>query len=215
MIESIVGLMSSGKTLLMTYKLYLEWLKGRTIITNYDVNFPHYKVNQDWLLNVVSDENVVINNVAFGLDELWLWLMDSRNSMGKEQKIASYFFLQSSKDDSQIFITAQDNTQNDKRLRDNLHRITQCNRVIWTGDTFVDISEEDRFLEQKFGDWINDYLFIKAETFTRSMKMGVPILKLKERLFVPARPVFNLFDTRKKIRPVKKQIKNELNNSKL
>lgn len=206
MIESVVGLMSSGKTLYMTYKLYIAWLKGKTIITNYPVNFPHLRINQDWLLELVQNDDIVIENVAFGFDELWMWLMDSRRSMGNEAKVGSYFFLQSSKDDSEIYITAQDNTQNDRRLRDNLHRITECKRVLLIDDKFISIGEENRFLERKYGEWINDYLFIEAQTYKRVLTMGVLDLKLTEKMHIPAKLIFNLYDTSKKIKPKMKNV---------
>lgn len=204
MINSIVGLMNSGKTLYMTYKLYCDFLEGKEILTNYKVNFPHRIISQEWLLDIAGKEDTILTNVSIGLDELWLWLMDCRNSTGKESRVASYFFLQSSKDDTNIYITAQDNGQNDSRLRTNFHIITQCSRVIWTGNKFKQISSEFRFLEKKYGDAINNILFIKAEIYKRKLFRGALVLEHTGNHHIPAKYVFDLYSTSQKIESMKK-----------
>ena len=147
MINSVVGLMNSGKTLYMTYKLYIAYCSGKTIITNYDLNFPHYKINLDWLKSLASNDETVLDNVAMGFDELWLW-MDSRSSGAN--KVGTYFFLQSSKDDTEIYMTSQHNGQLDIRLRNNMHKISQCSRVLKINGKYVEIDEENRFLPEKY-----------------------------------------------------------------
>lgn len=203
MITSIVGLMNSGKTLYMTFRLYLDYLRGRDIITNYDLNFPHFKINQDWLLNlVINNPDTILTNCSFGFDELWLWLLDSRSSMGNEAKIGTYFFLQSSKSDSNIYVSAQDNSQNDIRLRNNLHRIVQCQRTFFIDNKFKPVKSDKRFLNKVYGKWINDLLFIEATEYKRVLdKFGLLDTKKISTQYIPAKLMFDLFDTTKRINP--------------
>lgn len=195
MIHIIVGLMNSGKTLYMTKLLYRDYLRGRKILTNYPVNFPHYLINVDWLLNLAKDEDTVIENISMGLDELWIHF-DSRSSMSEQSKLGSYFFLQSSKDDSNIYITAQDNRQNEYRIRQNLHKITMCSRVFKAKEgQFQALSDERRFLPLA----IQKRLYIKAMTFKRVLMGFNSGLSPARTEYVKASKYFPLYDTRKKI----------------
>lgn len=190
-LHSITGLMNSGKTLYMTLKLYIAYLYGKTIISNYDLNFPHYKINRDWLEDLATKETT-LSNVAFGFDELWIWLDARRN---QENVIASYFFLQSSKDDSEIFLTAQNNAQNDKRLRDNLHTISICSRYILQNNKLVKIDEEKRFLDPKY----TDLLYIQIKEYKRKQIMYSIELIPTRTFYIKAKYIFTLYDTTQKI----------------
>lgn len=192
MINSIVGQMNSGKTLFMVLRLYQEWLKGKTIITNFYVNFPHYRINRDFLVDIANKQNLVMENVAFGFDELWIWLDARRN---QENTVATYFFLQSSKDDTSIYLTAQTNQQNDKRLRDNLHRISECNRVLEIDDDFYTIDEEYRFLKPELQPLLN----IHVKEYKRTFINGIARLTKFNEMWIEAKPIFNLYETKQKI----------------
>lgn len=195
MINSIVGYMNSGKTLYLTLKLYLDWLAGRTIITNYNVNFPHYKINKDYLIELAKNQKTFVN-CSFGFDELWIWLDARRN---QENTVATYFFLQSSKDDSPIYLTAQTNQQNDKRLRDNLHRISICNRILLfpNDNEIYEIDEDYRFLKPE----LQEFLHIRIKEYRRrfSTSSGRHELEKFNDFSISAKPIFKLFDTREKI----------------
>lgn len=192
MINPIVGLMNSGKTLYMTMKLFLAYCKGKTILTNYDLNFPHYKINKDWLIDLSQKEDLALNNVAIGLDEFWIW-MDARSAM--KNTVFSYFFLQSSKDDTEIYMTAQNNNQIDIRIRNNMHKITQCSRVILQNNEFQTLSEEQRFLPKEY----EDKLYIKAIEFKMiNIGMYSELIPVSHQ-FIKANLIFPLYDTRQKI----------------
>lgn len=195
MINIVVGLMNSGKTLYITYKGLLAFASGKSIISNYDLNFPHYKVNQDFLISMARNEDRILTNTCFLLDELWLWLMDSRGSMNKQSKLASYFFLQSSKDDTEIYITAQDNRQNDVRLRDNCHKISQCSRVLYIDNKFKAISDEKRFLSKAD----QERLYIKVMEFKKVNIGFYSDVKHSKTEYIKAKPLFQLYETRQKI----------------
>jgi len=161
MINIIIGLMNSGKTLDMTQKLFLEYCNGKTIYSNYHLSFPHIRVNQDFLV-YIAKKNYVLKNVAMGFDELWIWL-DARKSMSDTSILSSYFFLQSSKDDTNIYMTAQDIKQLEMRLRNNSHKISHCSRVLLVNGSFKFIDNEKRVLTEEQ----QNKLYIKVNEFKR------------------------------------------------
>ena len=153
-IHLLNGLMNSGKTLVMVYYGYKAYRQGYTIYTNFHVNFPHILINRDFVF-YLGQEQPSLENTCFLLDELWIWL-DCRDALSN--KVATYFFLQSSKDDSLIYITSQAFSQNDKRIKENYHRLSMCNRQILKNDgKYYNISEDRRFLPEH----INQRLYIR------------------------------------------------------
>lgn len=194
MIHSIVGLMSSGKTLYMTYLLYKDYLRGRTIITNYNVNFPHYEINKDFLINMAIQQPN-LKGVSFGFDELWIWL-DCRDSMSN--KVATYFFLQSSKGDTRIYLSAQDEGQNEMRIRRNKHLITTCERRLLIDKKMRKISSEQRILPIEY----QPYLYIKIRTYTQTFFGMERDFKIKEEKYIKANTIFPLYDTNLKMKMV-------------
>lgn len=187
--------MNSGKTLYMTYLLYKEFRKGKKIITNYHVNFPHYEINRDFLF-FLGERNVVLQNVCFGLDELWIWL-DCREAM--ENKVATYFFLQSSKDDSHIYLTAQNNGQNEKRLKENINMLSVCDRYLYNPEKhcYEKIVSPQRILPKEF--WSK--LRIKIiEYENRNYYIFSDFLPTGNVYFLKAQEAFSLYDTKQKIR---------------
>lgn len=191
MINGITGLMNSGKTLLMTYRLFLEYCKGRDIITNYRVNFPHRKINKDFLI-WLSKKETNLNNIAMALDELWIWL-DCRQA--QKNTFATYIFNQSSKTDMQIFFTAQHNGQIDRRIRLNMHRITSCSRAILLDGKFHAIDEENRFLSEE----MQENLYIKVIDFKRINVSVYTDLRPQRPYYIKAKPIFSLYDTTERI----------------
>lgn len=196
MIQSITGLQNSGKTLYMTYLGFLAFLNGKTILTNYSVNFPHFRIDKDFLF-FLAREQPPLKNCCFLFDELWLWL-DCRNS--QENTIGTYFFLQSSKDDSYIYLTAQHNEQNERRIRKNLHRITNCSRVLYKNKKFVAIDCEDRFLDEEHGydKDIIDNLYIECVNFKRIIVSMFSDLIPDNKVYIKAKPIFKLYNTKEK-----------------
>lgn len=198
MINSVIGLMNSGKTLYMTRELWSLYLRGFNILANYDLNFPKipgggkvYKINKDYL-TYLGKSGVTLKNTAIGLDELWIW-MDSRRAI--QNVIFTYFFNQSSKDDSQIFLTSQHNTQLDKRLRQNMHKVTSCSRVLLKKGQFEPINEEQRFLN----DDQQNQLYIKAVEFKRVTMGFFSTVRPYSMKYIKAQPIFKLYDTTQKI----------------
>ena len=197
MLHSIVGLQNSGKTLYMTYLLFLDYLRGRRIISNYDLSFPHSKINRDYLLSMIENK-IIYRDISFGFDELWIWL-DSRQST--MNTVATYFFLQSSKDSNKIYSTAQTNSQNDIRFRKNLHFISQCERNILYNGSFHEVQKfiTDDMDERELTPELQNLLYIHIQEFKRVNMGFVSDVRVNKTLYLPAKPIFNLFDTRQKV----------------
>lgn len=194
MIHTIVGLMNSGKTLFMTYKLYKDFKEGREIVSNYSLSFPHKLVNKDYILQLAK-EQPPLNNISFGFDELWVWL-GSRSFASKDNILATNFFLQSSKGDCNIYLTTQDNSQNDIRIRQNQHFVSVCERRILIEGKYKRLSDEKRVLPLN----LQELLYINYKTFGYRFVNYEKISYLKERGFIKAKSIFELFDTHQKIK---------------
>ena len=105
----IVSPMGAGKTLTMTMYGYHEHLLGKTVYSNYPVNFPHIPIRS-------PIEMADIQEGVFLGDELWSWL-DSRESGSTQNKAISRILLKSRKKGYDIYHTAQFHMQPDRRLR--------------------------------------------------------------------------------------------------
>lgn len=191
MLHGIVGLMNSGKTLYQTYLLGHQFKSGKEIISNYNLAFTHKLINRDFLL-YLGESTYRLDNICFGLDELWIWL-DARGS--QQNKVATYFFNQSSKDDTEIYFTSQHASQIDKRIRNNLHKLTQCSRVLRINNKFVNISDENRFLPKQY----QDKLYIKCVEFKRVNLGLISEMVYHKTIYIRAKPIFKLYNTSERI----------------
>lgn len=185
--HSIVGLMNSGKTLYMTYLLFLDYLKGRKIFSNYHLNFPHTIIKKEELIKLAKSGEPT-DNISFGFDELWIWL-DCRKAM--ENTIMTYFFLQSSKGDTKIYFTTQNEGQNDLRIKQNIHLISTCERRLLIEGKFKKISDEIRILPPPF----QRFLIIKVKTYVRRLIGLESELVKKKTTRLVASKIFPLYDT--------------------
>lgn len=99
-IFGIVGKQGKGKTWLMTYLAYLEYLNfGRNIFSNYSLKFPYTPVSS------ISGLQSVRNGVLI-LDEFWLWLR-SRLAMSKTNQEINKVIMLNRKRNVSIIFTAQ------------------------------------------------------------------------------------------------------------
>lgn len=187
--------MSSGKSLIMSKYLFMDHLKGRDIIANYDLAFTHEWINKDALLTI-GEEQPNFDKVSFGLDEFWLWI-DSRSSMGN--KLITYFLNQTSKDDINLYATTQDALQIDIRFRKNMHKLTVCHRMLKTEKGFIDVPppfDEMRILPNE----LNKVLYIKTVEF-RKQNIGLFAQLVPVKIeYHKADILFNLFNTRGKVK---------------
>lgn len=116
MIIGYYGDLGSGKTLSMTKYAYLYYLKGYEVYSNYGLSFPHKKIDNKFLKDVVTQDTQFNGKTVFALDELDMYF-DSRSSMSKNNKIVSYFVKQIRKKNIRLLFAVQSEDRVDKRLR--------------------------------------------------------------------------------------------------
>ena len=193
MMHVILGLMNSGKTLFMTWKAYHDFKQGREIITNYHLGFPHKEINKDYI-KMLGETQPDLYNKSFFLDEFWIWF-DSRKS--RDNVLATNFLLQSSKQDTNIYMTSQDNMQNDLRVRQNTHFYTTVKRCLLMPEgKLQQITEGQRILPEN----MQDKLYIEYMTYAMRMTGFSKEPYLKETGAIKGNKIFKLYDTHQKVK---------------
>ena len=104
--------------------------------------------------------------------------------------------LQSSKEDSNCYLTAQDNDQNDKRIRRNQHFVTICDRRELINNKLKKIYTEDRILAPQQ----QERLYILCNTYKYQLNGIERGLKHISKFPLYAKPIFNLYNTHQKIK---------------
>ena len=130
MIIAFTGSLGSGKTLLMAYLLHEFQKIDRTILANFKLSFPYKQITFEDI------ENFKPNNCCLGLDELEIWL-DCRSSMSKQNRIISYFILQTRKRYVDLFFTTQTFDQVEYRLRNQTNYVIDCEKIAQLPDSCV------------------------------------------------------------------------------
>lgn len=134
MISAILGTIGSGKTLLLTYFLWKLHGLGYTIYANYTLKgFPYVNVE-----SINDFDDIKTKKNVFGIDELWMSL-DSRRSQTWMSNLMSRHMLQSRKltaggegsEDTDVYLTAQDFGNIDKRVRNITSYIFEPSIVGW------------------------------------------------------------------------------------
>lgn len=114
MITCIFGAQGSGKTLLLAKLGKKAHLKGKTVYSNFKVNYPYTQLKFSDL------EDCNLNNAVVLLDEAHIWGLDARSSMSKtNKKLTANFIPQVRKQGVNLFCSTQYPRQLDVRVRDN------------------------------------------------------------------------------------------------
>lgn len=198
----IEGNMNSGKTLAMTYYALKDYQKGRIIVTNYNLNIPHYEINKDFLTWLSINQPDLIGYSIF-LDELWLWV-DSRSPMSN--RLLTYTFLQSSKNDSCWYFSTQAENQIDLRIRDNSHIIVRCERKLLLHNKMHKVKNRIRDL----GSSLYPYIYIKVQEYDRAFNGLNTILTPSQVFYLKANWLFKYYDTNQKMKFQNEEIKEKV-----
>jgi len=172
MITIYLGRRGAGKTTTMIKDAYIEYKKGRRIISNMEsVPFAEYMSNDQ--IKQINKESAIEDAVLL-IDELQIFF-DSRRSMKKDNLNFSYFVQQTRKRGVDILGTTQFSNTVEKRVRDH-----------------TDFVARPKYLKE--------YGLIKVtyidETSTEDDDITEPI---KRSVVFNPRKVFKLFDTNEKI----------------
>ena len=184
MIGIFLGGQNSGKTLAMTYFAKDYYNKGYSIYSNYNLNFPHKKITKKLIEDYVKAKKQ-FNRAVFLIDEIYL-ILDSRGFM--KNKVMSYFILQTSKRDVNLFGTAQFFNTTDLRLRDNTNFMVFCERVNKIKNKFYPVKSNRRFLD------LNNILYIKMNFISKNKGGLMETMDIKTH-YLKAEKIFNLYDT--------------------
>lgn len=186
----IVGEMRSGKTLLMSILLYKEHLKGRKVLSNYRLAFPHEPLDLNDLDLAIRGKNTDrFENAVLGLDEFHL-AMDSRSSGQKRNKMISFLILQSGKLRSSWYYSTQFLRQIDVRVRLNTQILYKVRRFIMVG-------KKRRYLRQ---DDKREDFHILVEKFVMSDKGGELGFYPHSHFYIRnPRAFFGIYDTLERV----------------
>jgi hypothetical protein len=155
--------MSSGKTLFMTKLLNEDYLAGRSIFSNYNLNFPHTLFDKQMIIDYAEQKKDLFD-VSIGWDELYLQI-DSRLSMSKNSLIYGYFILQTSKRNIRLYYSAQNFHTVDKRIRDNTHVMIKLSPVLIKDGQIKEYHNSERKLppdKLKYFHIMADYYYLFA-----------------------------------------------------
>jgi len=193
MINIFIGYQNSGKTLSMTYFLYLYYLKGYKIFSNYNLGFPHEKLNKQMLLDFAQSDKQ-FSKCIIAIDEIHVYF-DSRSSGSKANKIFSYLVLQSSKRDVHIFGTTQEFMNIEVRIRSHCNIKIFCNRYFKkNNDEYIEVKSSVRHLTEQQ----NENLYIRCLMMTKRI-VDVNLVIDKKYIYIKAKKLFKLYDTKELI----------------
>jgi len=164
LVVGIKGLKASGKTLVMTWLLFREYLSGKKVYTNYEVFFPHKIIDVQKMVTL----NIELQDAVIGIDELHM-ICDSRRSGKKQNILMTYFILQSRHRSVNFYYTTQFDGQVDKRIRENTDINMVCENL------YID-TDKDGF-NDLFRIIIQDKRF-RPIKFKQKILYGKPIFKL-------------------------------------
>ena len=164
LVIGIKGIKGSGKTLLLTWLLYKDYVLGKKIYTNFEVFFPHEIIDIQKMVTL----NVDLQNAVIGIDELHM-ICDSRRSGKKQNILMTYFVLQSRHRSVNFYYTTQHDGQVDKRIRENTDMNMICENLYIDSD----------------GDGLNDMFRIIVQDrrfrpikFSQKILYGKPLFKM-------------------------------------
>jgi hypothetical protein len=126
-----IGNQGSGKTLFIVKEAYEYHKKGYKIYSNIHLKFPYEHIKYEDIVSCKYENAVVL------LDEIHL-LLGSRTSMSKKNNaITSGFCSMLRKKNITLLGTTQRLGKVDKRLRNELTFLCQCDRYVFQNNKFV------------------------------------------------------------------------------
>lgn len=141
----VLGEYGDGKTTFLTCLGYLAQCMGKDVYSNYNLNFPHYRLESLDDLDQVRDGLLL-------LDEFW-YTIDSRSANTKENKFSSVVLSKSRKRNLHIAFSEQGFDLVDRRFRDRTRIIflPKLNRPKDPQFLSVEIYKRDKFGEFRKG----------------------------------------------------------------
>lgn len=114
-IITLEGIQGAGKSITATALLHNDFHHhDRRIIANTTLNFQYTHFDLAYFLKHIEDDE--LTNCDIWLDEMYQ-LLDSRNSVGKINKLLTYFVVQTRKRNVDLYVCTHHIDHVDKRLR--------------------------------------------------------------------------------------------------
>lgn len=142
MIIGYFGNVRQGKTYSAMIELYKLYKKGYIIYSNTWLAFPYRILTREYLLSIIEDDKDIPDNCVHFIDEAHMFGLDSRGSLSKENKLMSYYLLQTGKMGAStdygliLLFTSQYIHQIDRRLRSVIDIGIECEKVDYKGNKY-------------------------------------------------------------------------------
>jgi len=131
----------SGKTLVMTYYAFCEYCKGKTVYSNYNLNFPHKRIES---LDMLSD----MSNCCFVGDDFESWLSSKFRSNKEKAGVLEASLNFGKRNVSPFLWSCKRPLEIDKTLRYTVDYFVHCNFVLkYDPVDIVDYECMSRFLD--------------------------------------------------------------------
>jgi hypothetical protein len=189
-VVGLVGEMRSGKTLLTAIMLHDDYIKGKQIMSNFDLSFPHEPLDVNSLDVAIREGNTdYFNDKSIGIDEIHVF-MDARGSGQKRNKMMSYFLTQSGKLDTTIYWTSQFMRQVDVRLRLNTQILYKIRRYIIHKGQKIALRQDDKR---------TDFYIDAHKHFLRDSPKGMVFYYQKTITIKNPSKYFGLYNTKQRV----------------
>ena len=117
----MTGVKGSGKTCYTTARCCNGYQEGKTVYSNYGLEFPYTPLHMEEIIDNMKE----LKDVVIAIDEAQIYF-DCRMSGSKQNRLFSYLMLQSRKRNVDILMTSQQLWNVDIRIRRNLDYLYEC-----------------------------------------------------------------------------------------
>jgi len=157
--ESIKG---CGKTMTLAFLQYLDYKKGRRILTNVTYTFPHEQLNvMEVIHDLESDNREKYQNVSIGIDEFHLFMPSGQPSGNKgDQDLLINFLYQTRKLDIDVYYVTHRAMNVNNKIRGQIELMLMA-RKFHTKDgshCIFDNCKEDHYIEVRNANDVTSFL---------------------------------------------------------
>lgn len=163
-VVGILGRRGHGKTTLLTIIGEDDCNKGKKIITNYEVSFPHTEMAFEDIV-LLPDS---LQDCTLLLDELQVGA-SARTALKKDNQNINKFITQLRKRNIVLYYTTQIFKLVDKDIREQTDYIITTQRTDIENEFKVIVLDRHDFSDSSFGSVINVYTFDATDIFNREV----------------------------------------------
>lgn len=157
--ESIKG---CGKTMTLAFLQYLDYKKGRRILSNIEYTFPHEQLNvAKMIYDLENDEREKYQNVSIGIDEFHLFMPSGFSKLNADKDLLINFLYQTRKLDIDVYYVTHRAMNVNNKIRGMIELMLMARKFhVADGSHCVfDNCKEDHYIEVKNANdvdsWVN------------------------------------------------------------